>query len=75
MVKAQELVIEKARKLPSDRQEYLASVIDEIIADNGAIYEMSDEEIALVDAGLADLDAGRIVSDADMAAFWNRNKS
>ena len=44
------------------------------LADARGVYPLSDEERALVREGLADLDAGRIVPDADMAAFWNRNR-
>ena len=75
MVKALELVIEKARQLPADRQEYLASVMDEFLVENEGACILSHEERALVDAGLADLDAGRIVPHSEMAAFWNRNRS
>jgi predicted transcriptional regulator len=75
MVKALELAIERVRKLPADRQEFLAIVLDEFTSDSDAIYSLSQEERALVEAGLADIDAGRIVSDADMAAFWNRHGS
>ena len=74
MVKALELAIEKVRYLPSDRQEYLASVMEEVIAEGDGVYQLSAEENELIDVGLADIAAGRIVSDADMAAFWNRNK-
>ncbi len=75
MIKALELAIERVRKLPADRQEFLASVLDEYASDSDAVYSLSADERALVEAGLADLDAGRIVSDAAMAAFWNRHGS
>ena len=75
MVKALELAIERVRKLPADRQEFLASVLDEYAADSDAVHSLTAHERALVEDGLADLDAGRIVSDADMAAFWNRHGS
>ncbi len=74
MVKALELVMEQVRKLPVDRQEYLAGVLGEYVAENDGVYCLSDEERALVDEGIADLDAGRVVSDADMTAFWNRHQ-
>ena len=75
MVKALELAIERVRKLPADRQEFLASVLDEYAADSDAGYILSAEDRALVEEGLAKLDAGGIVLDADMAAFWNRHGS
>jgi hypothetical protein len=36
---------------------------------------LSDEERALVREGLAELDAGQVASDADMAAFWLRHRA
>ena len=75
MVEVLELAIERVRKLPADRQEFLASVLDEYAADSDAVYILSAEEHALVEEDLADLDAGRIVSDADKAGFWNRHGS
>ncbi len=75
MVKALELMIEKVRKHPSDRQEYLAGVMEEVIAESDGVYQLSAEESEITDVGLADIEAGRIVSDADMVAFWNRQGS
>jgi len=75
MVKSLELAIEKVRKLPADSQEYLAAVLEDFAAENESVYQLSAEENELIDLGLADIKAGRIVSDADMAAFWDRHKS
>jgi predicted transcriptional regulator len=74
VVKALELAIERVRKLPADSQEYLAGVLEDFAAENEAVYQLSAEENALIDAGVADIEAGRIVSDADMAAFWDRHR-
>jgi predicted transcriptional regulator len=38
------------------------------------VYRLSDDERRLVREGLAELDAGRVVSDAEMAAFWDRHR-
>lgn len=35
----------------------------------------ADEERRLVHEGLADLDAGRVVSNDDMATFWDRHRA
>lgn len=75
MVKALELAIERVRNLSADRQEFLANVLDDFVSESDAVYTLSAEERTLVDDGLADLDAGRVVPDADMAAFWNRHAS
>jgi predicted transcriptional regulator len=67
--------IEKISSMPDDAQEYAASVLEQIAASGGGVYRLSDEERALVREGLADLDAGRIVPDGEMAAFWNRHNA
>ena len=66
MVKSLERAIERVRKLPADSQEYLAGVLEDFAAENESVYQLSAEENELVDVGL--------VSDADMAAFWDRHK-
>ena len=72
MIKILEQAIEKVQALPQDKQAYAAFVLEEIAADE--VYQLSDDERRLVREGLADLDAGRVVSDADMALFWDRHK-
>ncbi len=75
MIKVLEQAIEQIRKLPAERQEYAASVLDEIAADATSIYALSDDERALVCEGVADLDAGRIVGVEDMKRFWSRHRT
>jgi predicted transcriptional regulator len=74
MIKALEAAIEKVKALSEERQQYVAHVLEQIAEADHEVYRLSDEERRLVREGLADLDAGRIVSDADMAAFWDRNR-
>ena len=57
----------------AEREQWLARFSLEL-ASAQHVYNLSDEERAMVREGLADLDAGRIVSGSDMAAFWNRNR-
>lgn len=73
MNKVLENAIEKIRAMPDDAQEYAASVLEQIAAAGGEIYRLSDEERALVREGIADLEAGRIVPDGEMDAFWTRH--
>ena len=73
MNKILEQAIEKVRELPDDAQEYAASVLEQIAAAGGGVYQLSDSERALIREGVADLDAGRIVPDAEMDAFWSRH--
>ena len=75
MIKVLENAIEKVKGLSEERQQYVAHVLEQLAATSDDVYHLSDEERRLVREGLADLDAGRIVSDADMAAFWNRNRA
>ena len=72
MIKVLEDAIEKIKTLPEERQRYAAHVLEQI-AEAGGRYELSEEERRAVREGLADLDAGRIVSDAEMDAFWRRH--
>lgn len=74
MIKVLEDAVERVKVLSPDRQRYAAEVLDRIAEAGDAMYALSDEERAAVREGLADLDAGRIVSDAEMDAFWKRNR-
>jgi predicted transcriptional regulator len=75
MIKALEQAIEKIKGLSRERQEYAAEVLEEIAQADDGVYRLTDEERRLVDEGLADLDAGRIVSDTEMAEFWKRHRT
>ena len=74
MIKVLEDAIEKVKKLPEERQRYAAHVLEQI-ASTDDVYRLTDEERRLVREGLADLDAGRIVADDDMEAFWQRHRA
>ncbi|MEZ5844825.1 MAG: hypothetical protein R3D27_13970 [Hyphomicrobiaceae bacterium] len=75
MMKVLENAIEKVKSLSEERQRYAADVLEQIAAAGDDVYRLSDDERRQVRDGLADLDAGRIVPDDEMAAFWNRNRS
>lgn len=75
MIKVLEEAIEKVKALSPERQEYAAEVLEHIAQAGDQIYHLCDEERAAVREGLADLDAGRVVSEADMAAFWKRHRA
>ena len=74
MIKVLEDAIEKVKTLSEERQRYAAHVLEQI-ASTDEVYRLTDEERRLVREGLADLDAGRIVSDADMETFWQRHRA
>ena len=74
MNKVLENAVEKVKTLSEERQRYAAEVLEQIAAAGDGVYQLSDEERRLVREGLDDLDAGRIVSDAEMEAFWKRHR-
>ena len=73
MIKALEEAIDKVRALPPERQADAADALEMIVKASRRTYIMSAEELALVDEGLADIDAGRVVPDDEMEAFWARH--
>ena len=75
MIKVLEEAIEKLKTLSEERQRYAAKVLEQIVDAGEDAYRLSEEERRLVREGIADLDAGRIVSDSDMDAFWRRHRS
>jgi predicted transcriptional regulator len=73
MIKALEQAIEKIKTLSAERQQYAAEVLEEIAeAGDDDIYYLSDEERRLVREGLADLDAGRVASEAEVRAVFDK---
>ena len=75
MMKVLEKAIEKVKGLSKERQTYAAEVLEKIAAAGDTVYALSDEERRLVREGVADLDAGRVVSKKAMAKFWKRNRA
>ena len=73
MIKDLTEVLEKVRSLPEERQRYLVRVIEELVGESESYNQLTDEERRLVQEGLDAADAGRIVPDAEMDAFWNRH--
>lgn len=74
MIKILEDAIEKVKAMSVERQRYAARVLEQIAEAGDDVYRLSEEERRLVREGIADFDAGRIVSDADMEAFWRRHR-
>ncbi len=75
MIKVLEQAIDKVKALSEERQRYAAEVLERIAASGDEVCQLTDEERRLVREGLDDLDAGRVVPDAEMTAFWNRHRS
>jgi predicted transcriptional regulator len=75
MNKVLEQAIDRVKALSDERQLYAARVLEQIAEAGNDVHRLVPEERRLVREGLDDLDAGRVVSDADMASFWNRNRT
>ncbi len=75
MIKVLEQAIEKVRKLPKEQQEYAAEVLEQIAEAGEAIYILSDEERLLVREGLEELDRGKVASEAEVRAVFDKYRA
>ena len=71
MIAVLEEAIEKVKALSTERQEYVAQVLEEIAAE-GDVYRLTESERQLVREGTAELDRGEYASDAAVAAVLRR---
>ncbi len=72
MTKVLEDVIEKVRRLPEDRQAYVAEVLEQIVAADGDLFIVPDEHRAAVLEGLEQAERGEFATDQEMAALWKK---
>jgi predicted transcriptional regulator len=72
MTKVLEDVIEKVRRLPEDRQAYVAEVLEQIVANDGDLFVVTDEHRAAVLEGLGQAERGEFATDKEMAALWKK---
>jgi predicted transcriptional regulator len=72
MTKVLEDAIEKVRKLPEDRQAYVAEVLEQIAAAGSDLFVIPDDHRAAVLEGLAQADRGEFATDEEMAALWKK---
>lgn len=72
MSKILEDAIEKVRRLPEDRQAYVAEVLEQIAAAGSDTFIVPEEHRAAVLEGLEEAERGRFVSDGEMAALWKK---
>lgn len=72
MTKVLEDVIEKVRRLPEDRQAYVAEVLEQIVANDADLFVVPDEHRAAVLEGLAQAERGEFATDQEMAALWKK---
>ena len=79
MNKSLEDVLERVKSWPEQRQQDAARVLEAHVLGTMertglAPHEVTDEERAAIEIGLEQAKRGEFVSDADMDAFWNRNR-
>jgi len=72
MIKALEQAIEKVKKLPKERQEYAAEVLEQIAEAGDETYPLSHEERRLVREGLAELDRGEAATEEEVRAVFDK---
>jgi predicted transcriptional regulator len=72
MTKVLEDAIEKVRKLPEDRQAYVAEVLEQIAAAGSDPFIVPEAHRAAVLEGLREAERGEFASDAEMDALWKK---
>ena len=72
MTKVLEDAIEKVRKLPEDRQAYVAEVLEQIAAAGSDPFIVPEAHRAAVLEGLREAVHGEFASDEIMAALWKK---
>jgi predicted transcriptional regulator len=65
-------VLKRAKTWPIEDQKKLAQFADEIEADRLGPYEMTPEEEAAVNEGIAQADRGEFASEEEVAAIFRR---
>ena len=72
MTEVLEDAIEKVRRLPEDRQAYVAEVLEQIAAAGSDPFIVPEEHRAAVLEGLREAEQGEFASDEEMAALWKK---
>jgi predicted transcriptional regulator len=72
MTKVLDDVIEKVRRLPEDRQAYVAEVLEQIVANDSDLFVVPDDHRAAVLEGLGQAERGEFATDEEMAALWKK---
>ena len=75
MIKVLEEAIEKVRKLPKERQEYAAEVLEQIAEAGDEVYVLTEAERRLLQEGLDELDRGEVATDAEVRAVFDKYRA
>jgi hypothetical protein len=72
MTKLLDQAISKARDLPADQQDVLATVILSLAEGDALIPELDEESRTAIREGIAQARRGECISDEDIDALWKR---
>jgi hypothetical protein len=72
MIRALEDAIAKVRKLPEDRQVYVAEVLEQIAAAGSGFFTVPQSHRAGVLEGLAQTENSEFMSDEEMDVLWKK---
>jgi len=72
MMKVLEDAIEKVRKLPEERQAYVAEVLEQIAAAGSDVFPVPEGHRAAVLEGLEQAERGEFMGEDEMAALWKK---
>jgi predicted transcriptional regulator len=72
MMKILEDAIEKVRKLPEERQVYVAQVLEQIAAAGSDVFTVPEDHRAAVLEGLEQAERGQLMTEDEMAALWKK---
>jgi predicted transcriptional regulator len=67
-----EILLERVSTWPEEAQEEFVKSVADIESKHLGVYRLRDEERDAVRRGLADMRAGRLASEAEVAAVFNR---
>jgi predicted transcriptional regulator len=72
MIKVLENAIDKVKRLPEDRQAYVAEVLEQIASAGTGEFVVPDDHRAAVFEGFGQAERGEFVNDEEMAALWRK---
>ena len=65
-------VLDRVKTWPLERQEEAMCVLLEMEAQSIEVYQLSEEELAEIEEGMAEVRRGEFASDEEVAALFNR---
>lgn len=74
MIKTLEDALERVKSWPPQRQADVARLLEAMEHSGSELHCLTDDERAAVEIGLEQAKQGAFVSDAEMEAFWSRNR-